>query len=251
MGYRKQDGYSLVEMVVALGIIAVIALGVQRFTSNVATTQARQASRDYAVETNKRILQYIQRDFKYRFDNNTYQINNGNLRLRIDRRQRYDINDSDARYAVNFETLCTTITNLPNEVQQTLARVYSNANRNDLAGKGRCFQAANCPARTYPQIRIRTDVVGNRVPTYNPTLNPDFLGNQNQSSAIQKGIVGSAFCAFQQAGSNRMRVAIDTAYIRSRQTQDNQETFVLEVVSEESILTEGSIAGDQVQILPD
>ena len=68
---------------------------------------------------------------------------------------------------------------------------------------------------------------------------------------MQKGIVGSAICAFQQGGSNRLRIKVDTAYIQSRRLENNQEVFNLEVVSEESILSEGNIAGSQVQILPD
>ncbi|SMF12664.1 PulJ/GspJ family protein [Pseudobacteriovorax antillogorgiicola] len=234
------DGLSLVEMLVALGIMGILAVGVARFSSNFEKSKARSTAKTHTKNINKRLLKFVERDMKFQ---TAFSVQDNGLTLEITRRKTFDQADTDATYVVRYVTRCQQI---PNDIRSILRdRVYavSRLKQAIYSSAHTCFDRLKdiCNDSTYPQVFIEFDDTDDRIPVYRPNLFPDFA-TQTAKRELRKGTAGTAMCSGESGG--KIQVMVNSAYLLS--AGDSSES--VSVLSDQILLTTDNIAG--VTLLP-
>jgi prepilin-type N-terminal cleavage/methylation domain-containing protein len=230
-------GYSLIEILVATAILGAIGVGVASFFENFEKSQTKMAARSQSTDQNHRLLEYVKRDFRYQ---TAYQVISP-TRMRITRRQRYQTNNSDATYQVEFRSECATP---PQSVRNILRAAYSsNNNQNQIqTNSNRCLQELQCPNGQYPQVRVIPDTTGPRIPSYQPQMYPSFAQNQNKQDRIRTGSIGTGLCFYESA--NKIRVVANSVFLGGESSGVESVSFA----NDEALLSKSNIAG--VEIIP-
>ena len=236
----NKQGFSLVEILVAIGIMGIIAVGVARFTRNFERSQARANARAHSKKINKRLLKFVQRDMKFQTD---FTVEDDGLTLSVTRRKTFDQNDTDAVYTVRFVTRCVDIpAAISNPLETKIFNVDSIRDK-IFDSENACFEKLVdlCDNNQYPQVFIDYDTTDDRIPAYRPNLVPDFSGNFAQKT-LRQGTLGTAIC-FGEAG-NKLQVVANSIFLTG--SVNKQEK--VGIISDQVLLTTDNIAG--VTLLP-
>lgn len=238
---QQNAGTSLVELLLGVGILALIGVGVGHFfrqsDQNLAALSSRQSSDDKA----KQILKLIERDVRLQVKPTTLSANG--LELEITRLQIANSANPQATYTVHVKSLCTQAKTLDMGKKRLLEKIYSAANLPTLLAQGdRCLQKLACGVGRYPRVEFTpSEVASANVPSYVPATFPDFEGPESQS--LLKNVAGSAVC-FDDLGNDRVRISLETVTLVSASIENPE----IRVVRKEIYVTNKNIAG--VQILP-
>lgn len=243
--FHNNKAYSLIELMITAGIIGIIAIGIARFSSSFQSNQAKSDARSTTHDMNRRLLGFIQRDFRYQ---SNFQVKPGNLSLEIRRRQQYTAEDSDASYLVTYSSECVSPPSSKTEFAQFISEVYGSANRSEIySEQNQCLKLLNCPNGQYPRVRITTNISGERIPSYNPSIFPDLndtptANELSQRDLVRRGAVGTAICFF--SSGSRIRVISESIFL----TGKVEGVEKIQVSRNESLISSSNIAG--VEILP-
>lgn len=210
MSGKKSDrasGMSLIEFMIALGIISMIGYAAMHFFSRLTQSDAELSAKAKAQSELAHLTSLLEKDLKFRDIKNLTELCTANVctQIKIDRLGP----GGTGTYTVVYTSSCKA---LP-----------SNSKLSGLKFTGtnsECIKALNCSNGTYPSLAIDvpTPPTGTSVPTY-PALTPS-LGQKRAAF----NLVGAALCATKTKTTN---VATPTPH----------------TVSQDRILLEGAFLG--------
>lgn len=232
---KNSSGFTIVELMISLGILSLIVVGVMQMSSRIEKGKAYNKARDFAKHQNLQIIEYLKRDMKYQTQ---IAISNNGLSLSITRPKTYDMTKQGDEYTVAYQSQCIDI---PDAVD-TLLKVYKASNAEKFS-KSPCLERLRqtCSENTYPQVSIIADTNDTRIPAYKPSKFPD-LSKAKAAAQIRQGGVGSALC-FDQS-NDQIRIIVSSIYLTG--PIRDRETFQVE--TQQVFLSTGNIAG--IRLLP-
>lgn len=231
-GATKNQGFSLVEMMIGLLIGGMVILSISSYLQNMRSRQATSLGREAAMTSSKMLLDLIKRDMSYQ---TTHAISDGGHTLKITRKKIFTLGSTDGTYDISFRSVCRRLPADPPEAAKLLQKVYSGQNKKVFDNSAlACMQDLACKKGAFPQVEIVLSEVGQGVPRYAKTIFPVV------SSQIQRESLGTSLC-FQTVG-DKIRVRTESAFL-----VDHKEGTV-RVVGGEIILPK---APQTLDILPD
>lgn len=235
----SEGGHSVIELVVAVGLMSIIAMGVVNFFSQVESGNAKSSARAEASSTNKALINLLKRDFKF---STSHQITANGKALTITRRQVYNAVNTNATYSVTFRSECANAPGGPTSIGKLVKDHYgSEAVTVFAAVSSKCLHQLSCPKGKFPRVVIDVNAAGSRIPVYAPRLYPD-LSDTSKPFAFKKSAIGTALCV-QESGS-KIRAILETVYPVG--TEAGQNTVA--VVNDEILLSKSALSG--LEVLP-
>ena len=199
----KNSGYSLVEMLVVVGLAGVVTLITTTFLRNQAQIAMESKARDQSRDMNRDLLNIIERDMTFRFAPNTFSIDPTQLSLTIDRRQALNLNLLSAfnnRYQVRYQTRCVNRPIALNSYQTLTAQLASPR----LTNQGRCLRLIRCGGNQVPHVFVDTFGSG-RIPPYGIR---EYPRPSSDLKTVRSRPMGSAACF--TSNGNQVRIIVDT-----------------------------------------
>jgi type II secretory pathway pseudopilin PulG len=251
--FRQQNGgTSLIELILATGIMGLIVLGATTFFKRTQSAEYERRAKSEAVSEMNLYLRAIERDFKLR------DIHASKTAAAIcpDKCNRFNIQypavagASSTDISIGYETRCAAIpSGMTSKFSDPVSHVRFDFTKSvddgDLGGQGVCFRLADCKGETYPQIQISlTAPSGAQLPSYPHMIDskarfPDL--DERASAAAH--VIGAAICAESKIGASSAgadRITIEAAYINA------EGRFRIE--KREVSIPRGNVA--KIQILP-
>ncbi|MDQ3232964.1 MAG: hypothetical protein M3Q07_14190 [Pseudobdellovibrionaceae bacterium] len=207
---RKSSGYSMIELVISLGLLSIIGYGIAGMCSRQSESGAMVSARSLAQKDIDHLLAYIKRDAKLQAVNGVSVTADG-TGIQIQRIAPHQTNPN-VIYKVLFQSSC-----IPFTAEQTsFLAAYGPSFRQLLyAAPNVCLSKINCSAGSFPGIRITTE--GTNPLVYRPVL-------PEPGRSVLAGPSGLAMCV-QQSG-DQLLVRVETVL-----TQKVAETLVPRVIS--------------------
>jgi Tfp pilus assembly protein PilV len=221
---NKQTGTSMIELMIASALLAIVGLGATAFFKRVAASDYEARARTTTIAEIQGFLSAIERDFKLR-DMTTPpdKICGGTScsDFTVNRMVRYtsgpDIN-RDVPMEIRYQTKCDNSggTAIREKLKGDLnfSNIYSSAVTGAMNGK--CLKTAGCGDGRYPQIVITPKNVANA----NPPSYPRWKNNSakfpdlTDKTSLASGVIGAAICA-EGAGNNSDRIIIEAVFMNS------------------------------------
>jgi prepilin-type N-terminal cleavage/methylation domain-containing protein len=227
------SGMSLIEFMIALGIMSVIAYGAMHFFSRLTQSDAEVSAKAKAQTELAHLASLLEKDLKFRDIKNLTELCTANIctQITIDRLGPGGI----GTYTVSYTSSCKA---LPSNSKLS-GLIFTGTN-------SECIKALNCPSGTYPSLAIDvpTPPTGGAAPTYPPLTPP--LGQKRSAY----NLVGAALCATRTKTTN---VATPTPHTVSQDRILLEGAFlgsnnVIRVERKETVFSSNNMA--KIQMLP-
>lgn len=222
-----QSGTSLVELMIAAGLLGFIGVGASQFFQRMGASEYEAKAKASAISETNLYLNTMERDFKLRdisaASTSAPICPSGKCKaFAIDRKVK--AGSSDVNMKVSYSNVCA---NIPASMVARFKNFDPKnidfkkaADAKDLAGQGACFRlgATACGNNQYPQFVITLNAPGGAtLPSY-PRLNgrvarfPDL----NDKTSAASNVIGAVVCAESKMGAGSIgsdRITIETAYL--------------------------------------
>lgn len=235
---NRQSGQSLIELVVTIGLMAIIGVGLSRFMNDSSTTAARSTSKAEAEKTNKTVLDLLKRDVRY---STSYSLLSGGFGIQIDRRQLYSSASTNSTYRVIYRTECVAPSGDPNLIKFIKSHFDSAASYEFSKVSTQCLKNFNCQSGKFPRVFIEVQGSGSRIPIYTQVTFPDLLNSNKKVTAVS-GAIGTALCL--NSSGPKIRAVLESVY----PTVTSETLNAVKVVNEEILLSQSEFSG--LEILP-
>ncbi len=242
-GSLGDSGLTFIETMIGIALLTLIISGVATFMRNTGQSLSAQEARSSFEVTSKQLLKLIDRDIRLQAAPAT--IGLGGLQLKVVRLQKASPTAPKSTYEVTFTSQCSAGSSAGPEVQSIVGKVFAPSQIAGIMAKGnQCLARLACAAGQYPTIVITTSVPpSTTVPTYTPSVFPDFAGNASLRRRAMKLPLGMAVC-FDAIDADRTKVTLESVIAISPSAE--QASF--RVLREEGYFTRKNLAG--VQVLP-
>lgn len=224
----KQNGTSMIELMIASALLAIVGLGASAFFKRVGASDYEARAKTATISEMQTYMSAIERDFKLR-DMTTPPpaiCGGGSCpNFFVTRMVRYtsgpDIN-KDVPMKITYETRCAAAAGAgaTNKLNGDLN--FSKINSVDATGAsnamgGKCIKARACANGQYPQIVITPEGVANAKPPSYPRWkgNTSKFPDMTDKTSLASGVVGAAICGESAAGGKTDRIIIEAAYMNS------------------------------------
>jgi prepilin-type N-terminal cleavage/methylation domain-containing protein len=227
----NSQGFSMVEIMIAMAIMGIVAVFASRFMKSTQEARVQVRARADAQNKNGALAKLVERDLNFRQSNTALTVSANGTRLSIIRRQAVDLNNlasSDLTYEVQYISECVS---RPARLA-TYHGLRSQLNEPRLQNEGRCLKILNCDDTQIPRIRIQ--IVGSgRIPPYPSLLYPELPLN----GTIGDRTLGQALCV--TAAPDQLRITVDAIHAFGNQ--------LYKVVSQDKSVSLGT---SDYQLLP-
>ncbi|HET9239650.1 MAG TPA: hypothetical protein VFO10_20490 [Oligoflexus sp.] len=229
----RTSGMSLLEFMIALGIMTLIAYGAMHFYSRLTQSDAEVSAKAKAQSELAHINSLLEKDLKFRDIKNLSDLCTANIctQISIERLG----SGGAGTYTVTYTSACKALPS--NSKLSSLKFTGTNSE---------CIKALNCPSGTYPSLAIEvpTPPAGGSAPMY-PALTPP-LGQKRSAY----NLVGAALCATRTKSTN---VATPTPHTVSQDRILLEGAFlgsndVIRVERKETVFSSNNMA--KIQMLP-
>lgn len=200
-GNDKSAGYSLLEVLIACGILSAISYGLVSTFNKHQESNLKSSAKASAKKEIESLMAVIKKDQMLQIPGGTHVVSNGKA-LEI---QRIKPNQSDptVSYSVQFQSECSPLRPNQAEYQKVFTEAFRKKVYNDPLS---CLSRMNCPAGHYPSVHIIAQgLTGSEYsPTSYPVLRP----------SVRAGPAGFAICAEQL--SDQIRITLESIVVRRR-----------------------------------
>ena len=227
---NRESGVSLIELMIAITLLALIQAGASAFFKRVMTSDVEAAAKANTISEITLFLSTIERDLKLRdFVDSTSGLcpnspssSASTCKSFTVTRIARDSSGGEVRLPVTFETTCVTpsASAVVTFLQKHELKVDSSASETG-ATNGRCLNLYKCGAGTYPQLTIKPDFsaagpgVRPNYPRYSEIDKIARFPNLDPKQGIVKGTIGAALCGYTSASSKTDRLVLEAAYVNS------------------------------------
>lgn len=212
----RQSGASLLELIVAAGLLSVVAFFAAQFFTRVSKSEYEARAKTSAISMTALYMTSIERDLKLRdieAASTSKAICGAKCKsFSIVRKVRVG-SSSDGNMKVTFETRCESI---PNSMKSRFQNSSGQPFDFSKTPKAQCMPLSGCKPNTYPQIRITlAPPSGASIPSYpNRKGNVARFPELDDKTSAAGSVIGAAICAESKSGATGSdRVTIDTAYL--------------------------------------
>lgn len=231
MKRQNSQGFSMVEIMIAMAIMGIVAVFASRFMKSTQEARVQVRARADAQNKTASLAKLVERDLNFRQSNTSLTISGNGTRLSIIRRQAVDLNNlatSDLTYEVQYISECVS---RPTRLG-TYHGLRSQLNEPRLQNEGRCLKILNCDNTQLPRIRIQIVGTG-RIPPYPSLLYPEL----QLSGTLGDRTLGQALCV--TAAPDQLRISVDAIHAFGNQ--------LYKVVSQDKSVSLGT---NDYQLLP-
>lgn len=240
----KQRGTSLIELMIASSLLALIAVAASAFFKRVNSSDVEARAKAGAISEITLFLSTIERDFRFRqvpgpSDPPIPDICASSSicqSMAITRMVQYKstagaLAGKHTTMAVDYQTKCIAApSQMKTKFSNELSMKKNNAahgNTNYTTGdstrsnalNGRCFKLANCANGQYAQVQITTHPVGPVVvpsyPGYNPSSHVAKFPDLTKTSGAASGVIGAGLCGESTGISKSDRITLEAAFVNS------------------------------------
>ncbi|MFW7381522.1 MAG: prepilin-type N-terminal cleavage/methylation domain-containing protein [Oligoflexus sp.] len=207
MPMKMENGFSLIEMMLTLGIAGVLMLGAVRYFENLNKMDIRHSSQKNTKDMMTIYKKRIERDFQYKLpEASSVVIKDNGRTLTIKRFRAYD---SGAVYNESFDVTYESVCARPSQqYADALNTIYRKHSEKIHHADNKCLSSFTCPRNSYHQIRITTSAIGDRIQTYDPRYFPDF---HNEGLSIAASPIGAGLCL--RRSGDQYHVRLEAFYL--------------------------------------
>ena len=219
---NNNSGFSLVEMVFAGAITAIVSAGAYRFLGNTQYKAQMIETKREARSAIDHLARFITRDFKLAVfgQGDTVILEDGGKRMTI---QRYKSEGANGVFNVTFDNFCATF---PDDIGELVDEEFqSDHNSTIYSQSNSCLRSNRCPNRQYPVVRITTDVEGTGVPVYKPSQTPKLFASDKE---LLKGIYSLSFCV-RESGDN-YAVTFEGVNLQGKSLKSSKPKFIKKTI---------------------
>lgn len=218
----RNQGYSLVELIIGLGLMALIAYFSADFLRKNEQATAELSARSQSQKTLQLLQSFLDKDMKFREQSAIVALCSNPLCLNFSIQR---LATGGSQFTVSYQSACRALPAGKNLVNLDFRR--QSLESAAIAGltnfRSICMQAMDCPLGQAPALTITTSNVapGASIPHYPPSL-PDLNISQGNRS-----LVAAAVCAYPSTQEtpggigtpvSQNRVILEAAYLGTNQT---------------------------------
>lgn len=227
LGLKSQAGFSLVETIIASGLLILLGLGLSKLTNNFLTAGQAKSSKMESEKLAQTLSRTIKREWDFRAqDKPATAVSVSGCKAGTADCQTLQIlrvkTDATGDMPVSFISSCTST--LEDPKAQSMVKDLDFA---PLMAKTKCMRHLACKKGSIPWVELQAGT-GAGAPLFPKQLSPP-------AKAKPQGAIGLALCSTYQDGT--LKVVIESFYIKSRGKDQTAQRYELGMSRKEMSLT--------------